>query len=213
MNMTPKEYMKYIKMSADKIAENREYVTELDAATGDGDHWVNMNQGFREVLKRERELSGSDSMKECLKQVGMIMMSAVGGSSGALYGSAYITAAKSVKETLDERGVCEMLDVMCKAMMARGNAEPGFKTMIDAIYPAVACYEKGIADGKDYITIWNEVKEAARLGAESTKNMKAVKGRASYQPGKGVGHIDAGAVTMAYQLECLMECLIQMEGK
>ena len=141
------------------------------------------------------------------KKIGMLMMSKIGGSSGVLYGGAYMNAARSCagKETLTNRGLCRALDAMVTDMMARGKAEPGMKTMIDALYPAVQAYKAAIESGKGAAETLAEVKKAAIDGAEATRGMEAVKGRASYQTNKGVGHLDAGAVTMSYQIECLCD--------
>jgi dihydroxyacetone kinase-like protein len=98
-----------------------------------------------------------------------------------------------------------MLEAMLNAIMSRGKSEPGFKTMIDALHPAVQCYKNCIAGGKSEAETLALVKKAAQDGAESTKGMEAVRGRAYYQANKGAGHLDPGAVTMSYQIEALMD--------
>ena len=98
-----------------------------------------------------------------------------------------------------------MLHEMVQDMMQRGKAQPGFKTMIDALYPAAKTCRECLDEGTDDKTLLARVRQAALDGAESTKNMEAVKGRASYQANKGIGDLDPGAVTMAYQLECLCD--------
>ena len=137
----------------------------------------------------------------------MLMMSKIGGSSGVLYGGAYIAAGKALagKESITGEELCLALETMVNDMMTRGKAEPGFKTMIDALHPAVQAYKAALAEGKSDADTMAAVKQAAMDGAESTKAMEAVKGRASYQISKGVGHLDPGAVTMSYQLECLCD--------
>jgi len=211
--LTTQGYVEYLKRAHKKIHENGEYITALDAATGDGDHWTNMNSGFGKLVEISDQLSPL-SLSDAFKKIGMTMMSVIGGSSGALYGSAYIEAAKKVagKDALDSEGLCEVLEAMLAGVMNRGKSEPGFKTMIDALYPAARLYRELLTQGADEMEILAAVKRAAISGAESTKDMEAVKGRAYYQGNKGVGHIDPGAVTMAYQIEVLMDYIANLEA-
>lgn len=200
------QYVEYINQAAEKIADNKAYISELDAATGDGDHWANLNLGF-ENLAASGEQIRQMPMDAAFMKIGMIMMSRIGGSSGILYGGAYMAAGKAVsgKAEITSPELCRALDAMVRDMMERGGAEPGCKTMIDALYPAVEAYKEALEAGLEDAQTMEKVKKAALDGAEATRNMKAVKGRASYQKEKGVGHLDPGAVTMAYQLECLCD--------
>lgn len=204
--ITTEDFIEYIKLAAHRIDGEKDYVTKLDAATGDGDHWVNMNSGFSAIVNAEEKLK-TMSIDEALEVIGMIMMNKIGGSSGILYGGAYLAAGMKLKgcETLDEKGLYLFLVTMVEDMMQRGNARPGFKTMIDALYPAVEAYRSALDQKKDIKTLFSLVKNAAKIGAESTRNMEAVKGRASYMAEKGVGHLDPGAVTMYFQIEALCD--------
>ncbi len=206
--LSGKDYAEYIKKAYKLIHENGEYVTELDLATGDGDHWSNINMGFEKLVEKADEL-GKMPISEELKEIGKIMMAVIGGSSGVLYGSAYLGAAKALKgrEVLDCQGVCDMLEAMLEAIMSRGQAREGFKTMIDSLAPAVSAYKRGISEEKSEQEICDMVKRAAIDGAENTKNMEAVRGRATYQANKGLGHLDPGAITMSYQIGTLMNCI------
>lgn len=204
--MTSKDYVSYIKIAAKRIHENGEYISKLDAVTGDGDHWANINLGFENLVAAADEMEKMP-MDGVFKKIGMLMMSKIGGSSGVLYGGAYMAAGKALagKESINSQELCLALETMVNDMMARGKAEPGFKTMIDSLYPAVQAYKAALAEGKSDADTMAAVKQAAMDGAEATKAMEAVKGRASYQTNKGVGHLDPGAVTMSYQLECLCD--------
>jgi dihydroxyacetone kinase-like protein len=204
--LTSAAYTAYLKTAAEKINSEKEYITALDAATGDGDHWANLNAGFAGLMAISDELAALP-LSDMFKKIGMTLMSAVGGSSGVLYGSAYLGAAKATagRDSLDAAGVADMLNAMLTAIMARGNAQPGQKTMIDALHPAVQAFKAALPDEAAAIAA---MKSAAAAGAEATKDMEAVRGRACYQTGKGVGHLDPGAVTMAYQLETLADCLL-----
>lgn len=204
------DYAAYLRMAAEKIHANGEYISRLDGETGDGDHWANINLGFENLVAAADELSALP-LDEAFKKIGMIMMSKIGGSSGVLYGGAYMAAGKALKgkAVFSAEDLCLALKTMCEDMCQRGKAEPGFKTMIDALHPAVLAFEQALADGKDTVKTMALVKQAAIDGAEATKGMEAVKGRASYRNDKGVGHLDPGAVTMSYQLECLSDYITE----
>lgn len=204
--LTAKDYADYLKRAHAKIHENGEYVTELDLATGDGDHWSNINMGFESLVANYDKLSTMNVSDE-LKEIGEIMMAVIGGSSGVLYGSAYLAAAKAVKgkETLGRQEVFDVLDAMLEAIVKRGQAQEGFKTMIDSLAPAVKEYKKCLDEEVADKELCENVKKAAIDGAENTRNMEAVRGRATYQANKGVGHLDPGAITMSYQISVLMD--------
>lgn len=208
--LTSRDYAAYLRLAAQKIADSGDYITGLDAATGDGDHWVNINMGFSALAETAGELEALPP-EAMFKKIGILMMNKVGGSSGILYGGAYMAAAKRIagRESLGLAELAEVLDAMVTDMMQRGKAEPGFKTMIDALYPAAAACKQAADKKLSENEAIAAVKKAAIDGAESTRAMQAVKGRASYQTDKGVGHLDPGAVTMAYQIECLCDYIAQ----
>ena len=202
VKLTTAAYVDYLKAVTEKIASEKEYISELDAATGDGDHWANMNTGFTKLLEIEDELRSLD-FAGLFKKAAMTIMSGVGGSSGILYASAYLKAASVLAgvETMDAEILMKVLDAELQGIMQRGNGQPGFKTMIDPLYQAVEAMKKTLPDG-DAAAV-NAMREGARLGMEATRDMEAVRGRACYQANKGVGHLDPGAVTMYYQLDML----------
>ncbi|WP_313128196.1 dihydroxyacetone kinase subunit DhaL [Anaerocolumna sp.] len=210
LQLTSKDYVEYIKRAYDLIHANGDYITELDSATGDGDHWSNINMGFEKLVEEADRLETLNLFEE-FKEIGKIMMSVIGGSSGVLYGSAYLGAAKTLKdkEVITSKDLCEILAAMLEAITARGNAQPGWKTMIDSLDPAVTCYKESIEKGLSEEETFALVKKAAADGAENTKNMEAVRGRATYQANKGLGHLDPGAVTMSYQISTLMDYALE----
>lgn len=204
--ITVEEYIAYLDKVAQKIGAEKEYISALDAATGDGDHWANMNTGF-EKLVQEREALAALPLSVCFQKIGMLMMNSIGGSSGILYGGAYMAAARTLKgkEVIDREALGQVLQAMVEDMCTRGGSKPGYKTMIDALYPAAEAYRSFMEQGADEAEVLTAAKQAALKGAESTREMEAVRGRAYYQPDKGVGHLDPGAVTMSYQIEILMD--------
>lgn len=204
-------YMAYLQKAAEQIHQNGAYITALDAATGDGDHWANMDAGFTKIRQGAGQLSGL-CMADCFKQIGLLFMSGVGGSAGALYGSAYLAAAKQApagKEPLGFGGLFRCLEAMLAAIMRRGQSQPGDKTMVDTLYPAVAAYRAAIENKMPLQEAFLSIKQAAAEGAASTKAMAAVRGRAYYQADKGVGHLDPGAVTMYFQIAALCDYIIE----
>lgn len=208
--LTSKNYVEYLKIVAKKIKTNKEYISQLDATTGDGDHWANINMGFEALIQVSPELENIP-IYDMFQKIGMLMMSKIGGSSGVLYGGAYMAASKVIagKEYLNSAELCSALEAMVNDIMNRGKAQVGFKTMIDSLYPAVQCYKACLERGVSDIETLTAVKQAAIDGAEETRKMEAVKGRASYQTNKGVGHLDPGAVTMSYQIACLCDYIIK----
>ena len=189
---------------AKKIEENKDYITELDAVLGDGDHWANMNKGYQSIVSKEDQLRAM-TLSDLFKTVGMTLMSTIGGSSGVLYGDAFIKAHMQLidVEEIDLSKGYDVLHTALEAIMNRGKAAPGDKTMIDALHGAVTAYKEGLDAGDEVGACMKRMQDGARQGMESTKDMEAHKGRATYQQSKGVGHLDPGAVTMYYQLEIL----------
>ena len=207
MQLTVAQYVEYIQKVAEAIGKEGDYITSLDAATGDGDHWLNINIGYQKLVEKAEELATERTFQSMFMRLAKLAMSAMGGTSGALYGSAYIASAKLLGETpvMNEKMFADMLDCWVKTIMDRGNTRPGYKTMVDTLYPASRKYSDAIESGMDSLKALEVLKQASWDGANSTKEMEAIRGRASNQTGKGVGHIDPGAVTMAMQLECLAE--------
>ena len=205
-----KDFIAYFEQTKKVIAGQKEYVTELDSTTGDGDHWVNINMGFEKITALSQELETMD-LAAMFKKVGMTMYSAVGGSSGALYGSGYMAASRycTGKDYLDVHSLYEMYEAMLQEIMKRGKTEPGQKTMLDARSQALLAYKAALDAQADEKEIIKSFIEGARQGAESTRDMEAVKGRASYRTDKGVGHLDPGAVTMAMQLESMGTIILE----
>jgi len=208
--VTTNMYVDYLQKVYTQLVSQEVYITELDLATGDGDHWSNMNMGFSKLDQLALELRKLN-LQDLFKKIGMTMMSVIGGSSGVLYGGAYLAASKTLagKDVMQKEDLLVVLATMLDDMKKRGKTEPGWKTMIDALHPAVEAFRKEIESGADDQTLLKAVIKAAEDGAESTRNMEAVRGRASYQTNKAVGHLDPGAVTMALQLHCLCETILE----
>jgi dihydroxyacetone kinase-like protein len=196
----------WMKRFAADVAENRAYLTKLDGAIGDGDHGTNMDRGMKKALER-LEATDSDDIGASLKAVGMALVSSVGGAAGPLYGTLFMQMGQAAagKSELDLAGFTEALDAGVQGVIKRGKAEPGDKTMLDALGPALDALRA--ADGDDVGDALQRAAEAAREGMEATVPMVARKGRASYLGERSAGHQDPGATSSHLLLKTAAEAV------
>jgi dihydroxyacetone kinase-like protein len=178
------------------IAEQRQELVRLDTAIGDGDHGTNMDRGMRAAVEK-LEATDGDDIGALLKAVGMALVSKVGGAAGPLYGTLFLQmgTATAGRTELDLAGWTAALEAGVKGVQARGKAELGDKTMIDALAPAV----EALQSGSDLEDALRASADAARAGMEATVPLEARRGRASYLGPRSVGHQDPGA-TSSYLL-------------
>lgn len=189
----------------DAIEENAEFLTDLDGAIGDNDHGINMARGFKKVGDDLSGLQGKD-IGAILKKVGMDLVSTVGGSSGPLYGTAFMKAgAKAAgKSEVGIEDFLGMLDEAVKGVMMRGKAVRGEKTMLDAMIPSLEAMRAAAAEEKDTRAVLEAGVNAAREGVEYTKTIIATKGRASYLGERSIGHQDPGATSYLVLLKAVL---------
>lgn len=180
----------WIELFGKKITENKEHLNTLDTAIGDGDHGSNLTRGAAAVKEKAAE-SDYDNLSDLFRDVGMTLVSKVGGASGPLYGSAFIEMAKKAKETED---MGDILAGGLDGIQKRGKAETGEKTMVDEWAPVI-----------EHIQSNSLTNDVITETLEATKDMKATKGRASYLGDRSIGHIDPGAQSSAYLFETLLE--------
>jgi dihydroxyacetone kinase-like protein len=194
----------WMKRFAAEVAENRAYLTKLDGAIGDGDHGTNMDRGMKKAVERLGATDGDD-IGASLKAVGMALVSSVGGAAGPLYGTLFLQMGQSAagRSELDLAGFTEALDAGVQGVIKRGKAEPGDKTMLDALGPALEALRA--ADGDDVADALQRAAEAAREGMEATVPMVARKGRASYLGERSAGHQDPGATSSHLLLKTAAE--------
>ena len=188
----------WLRRSAAVVAENRVLLSELDRAIGDGDHGENLDRGFSAVVEKlDAELPTTPGA--AFKLAAMTLMSKVGGAAGPLYGTAYLRAATAVGDApgLDSATLTAALAAARDGVAARGKAEVGDKTMIDAWTPAVDAAANAAADGAEPAAVLAAAASAAETGAVSTDPLVAHKGRASYLGERAIGHRDPGAVSSA----------------
>jgi len=200
MPITTADVLEFLRRSADVLHENKEYLTELDAAIGDADHGINMDRGFQNILKKLPSVEDKDA-GTILKTSGMALVSSVGGAGGPLYGTAFMQAGMALagKYELTAEDLLAALDAALKGVMMRGKSKPGQKTMIDAIDPAVTAMREALDSGADTLEALERATAAAEKGMKDTIPMLAMKGRASYLGERSIGHQDPGA-TSSYLL-------------
>jgi dihydroxyacetone kinase-like protein len=206
MSITTEGIVYWLKQLAYALHENRDYLTQLDAAIGDADHGINMDRGFKAVLDKLSTVEGMD-IGSILKTVGTTLVSTVGGASGPLYGTAFLRAgiASSGKHELDEADVISMLEAALEGIKARGKAQPGEKTMIDALTPALAAAKEARRQKLNLAQILQRASDSAEAGMKATVPMLATKGRASYLGERSIGHQDPGATSSWLILKTLSQ--------
>lgn len=189
--------VKWLTICAEVMAEHRAELIELDRAIGDSDHGENMDRGFQAVLGKLAE-APPETPGAALKLTAMTLMSKVGGAAGPLYGTAFLRAATSLGDAaeVDPAAWAAALAAARDGIVARGKAEPGDKTMVDAWTPAVEAAQTAAADG-DVLAVLVAAAEAAEAGAVATDPLVARKGRASYLGERSAGHRDPGAASSA----------------
>ena len=195
------------------IDTNGAYLSEIDGATGDGDHGINMTKGVR----RTKEKLGDQNVTvpQGLDMLGDVLLAEIGGAMGPLYGSFFIDMAKACGDSsaIDKEVFGKMLNAAVAIMQDLGGAKVGDKTMMDALVPAVEEYEKAVAEGASFSEALNRMADAAEKGKEATRGMIAKLGRASRLGERSRGILDAGAVSCSLILKTFSDSLQSAEQK
>ena len=206
--VTKEQVVRWLESTAAVLAENKGYLTDLDSAIGDADHGTNMDRGFTKVMEKLPTVADMD-IGNILKTVGMTLISSVGGASGPLYGTFYMRGgmAADAKEELDGDDLVNVLQGAVDGIIQRGRAQPGDKTMVDALLPALAALKQAVADGQDVRAAVAAAVAAAEQGMKDTIPLQARKGRASYLGERSIGHQDPGATSSHLILNALLGVL------
>ncbi len=188
-----------------QIKAQSDYLTQLDAAIGDGDHGINMRRGFDAVGKALAAQGNGVPGGRLLIVAGKTLVSTVGGASGPLWGSALRRAGRALgdTETFDGQQLAAALDAALDGIVELGAAAPGDKTMVDALTPATRALHESLDSGAALGDALRAAADAAAAGAEATVPMQARKGRASYLGERSIGHQDPGATSAAIILTAL----------
>lgn len=186
--------LRWLNDFGERVQENKQLLSDLDQAIGDGDHGINMARGLGELKKAFTEKEPAD-LKDVFKTAGMTMVSKVGGASGPLYGTAFLNMSKAVdSETIDAEGLTKVLEAGLEGIEKRGKSHAGEKTMIDVWEPVVnALHQEDLTD---------DVVDAA---LQKTKDLKATKGRASYLGERSIGHLDPGTYSSALLFHAMLQ--------
>jgi dihydroxyacetone kinase-like protein len=198
---------RWVETAAVSLHEQRDYLTQLDAAIGDADHGTNMDRGFTAVVAK---LDGLDATPgKLLTTVGSTLVSTVGGASGPLWGTAFRRAGRALGDAPDF-GPHELADALAAALagvVELGAAQEGDKTMVDALAPAVRALQSELDSGGDLASAVAAARAAGEEGMRATTPLQALKGRASYLGERSIGHQDPGATSTALILAALEQSL------
>lgn len=205
MKFTTETAKKWIKNSADILEKEKETLTGLDQALGDGDHGTNMARGFRTAAE---EIDHLEPIGAVLRSTSQTLLSKIGGASGPLYGTAFLKMSRILKD-LEEASMEQLGEAFQEAaegMKQRGKAKAGDKTMIDIWEPVARL----LRERKNDVTI-DELRMVAERSLEESRDLEAKKGRASYYKERSVGHIDPGAQSSFYLIEALIHAMKEEE--
>jgi phosphoenolpyruvate---glycerone phosphotransferase subunit DhaL len=199
-SLSYEDVLAWLKAYASTIAENKEHLTKLDSAIGDADHGINMNRGMSAALAKLDGLEDGD-VGTLLKTVGMALISTVGGAGGPLYGTLFLQmgTATAGKNELGPDDWQAALEAALAGVQMRGKAEPGDKTMVDALMPGRDALAEALSEGAEFAEALRRSAAAAEEGMRATVPLVARKGRASYLGERSAGHQDPGA-TSSYLL-------------
>lgn len=203
--ITPPQMYKAMVAVCDTIEDQKEYLSDLDGAIGDGDHGVNMAKCFRQV-KAKLEETTDDDFQTIIKNVGMVVLNSVGGAMGALYGTFFmrLSTASAGKKELGLDDLVEMFQAAEKGILEIGKAQVGDKTLVDTLSPAVRSLEKDAESGESLKTALLHFDQAAEEGMKSTIDLVAKMGRSSRLGERTRGHQDAGATSCYLILEAMV---------
>lgn len=196
-----------VKAFAAVVAEYKDELTQLDSAIGDGDHGTNLDRGMRAAVEKIGD--AGDDPAATLRAVGMALISKVGGASGPLFGTLFLEAGKALQGA-DEVGAAEWaaaVDAAVRGVQARGKAEVGDKTMVDALVPARDALRAAADSGAPLADAAGRAADAAEQGRDATEPLVARKGRASYLGERSAGHVDPGATSTALLFRVVADSL------
>ncbi len=195
-----------VRTVAQTAVDNESYFGDLDAVVGDGDFGYSLARGFEIVLQDWDGFDRTD-VGTFLKKIAVVITSRIGGTSGPIWGTAFLRAGATAGSTqeVDGEQVVAMLRAAVEGIKARGKADLGDKTLLDALVPMTDAVEQQVASGADAETTLRAAAVAARSSAEATKELEARRGRASYSGERSIGTLDAGAVAVAVLAEAVAD--------
>jgi dihydroxyacetone kinase-like protein len=211
--VTLAQMQRWLLLYADRIDEEKDQLTALDAAIGDADHGVNMQNGMEKMRQRIEEIVECADIGVFLRTIAMTLISSIGGAAGPLYGVFFLRAAKEATpgDSIRLEELSRMFQVGLESIQQRGDAKLGDKTMVDALAPAIAALDSATEAGRTVTDALDEARRAAEAGMLATIEMEAQKGRASYLGPRSIGHQDPGATSAYLLIEAAAATLGQSE--
>lgn len=206
MPVTNEDILHWLQRSAQVLHENSAFLTQLDSAIGDADHGSNMDRGFNAVSTKISGMQEAD-IGTLLKTVGTTLVSTVGGASGPLYGTAFLRAGMGTvgKQRLEGPEIVAMFEAAVEGIKARGKAQAGEKTMLDAFIPALEAGKQALLEQVAVSELLQRMASSAESGMKATIEMLATKGRASYLGERSIGHQDPGATSSWLIIQALAD--------
>ena len=198
-NLTKTDLEGWILDFAGQIIEQHLVLSDLDAASGDADHGSNMERGMSALLKSVPDWDKVATPGEFLKEVGLHIVSSVGGSSGALYGTIFLRMARAVGNapSINAGLLSDAFEAAAQGVAERGKVKQGDKTMFDALAPSVQALKAKLTEKKSLSEALASAATAAEAGRDATFDMVARKGKSSYARENSRGFIDPGATSVA----------------
>ena len=194
MPVSKEDVLRWLDASQKVFAENRQQLTELDSALGDGDFGISLDRGFTAV-QVELTANPPADVRAVFQNVATVLIKTMGGSSGPLLGTFFLRAGAACagKSELAPADVVAVFQAGVDGIQQRGKAALGDKTMLDALLPAVDAMRAALEAGNDLAEMVERGAAAAEAGMQATKTMQARKGRGSYLGDRSIGHQDPGA--------------------
>ena len=207
-----KNFITILNNICETIEKEKDYLSELDRAIGDGDHGVTMSIGWTAVKEKLNDINSEDGFQKICMQIASSFLSAVGASAGPLYATALMRGGMAVKDfdTLDAVGFAKFLDAAATGIKERGKAEIGDKTMLDVWMPAAEEMSQNADKGNNLISSLQSTVEKAENAMNETKNLLSKKGRSSKLGERSIGHIDPGAASSFIIIKSIYQSIKDM---
>lgn len=208
--LTRSDLERWIRDFCQQIMVHHESLSNLDAATGDADHGSNMERGMSSLLVSLPGWDPTSLPGPFLKDVGLHVVSKVGGSSGALYGTIFLRMARTLGDHdphVSDGALASAFEAAAQGIVDRGKVKPGDKTMLDALHPAVRTLRDELAAGRSRAEALAAAARASDAGREATADMAARRGKSSYARENSRGTIDPGAASMAILIRSAQQTL------
>ncbi len=199
--MNSEQFQKLWLCFANEVKNNKDELNSLDSAIGDADHGTNLDRGLQKVVLQ----SATSSLQKDCKTIAMVLLSNVGGASGALWGSALLACSRVLPDSdnCQDSTFIEFLKIFGETISQRGKSSRGDKTMLDVFIPAFDQISKDVNNGISFNVAVSNVGKNLESWTEETKPLQAKKGRAAYLGPRSIGHIDPGARSCAMWWHCL----------